>query len=184
MVRGLHQWIKCLIMGAIVVFVIFACGSPDSPITVRPPHQITSERDGSVSVFSTPSQTTTTVLIEPTLLHSETRSLNTDNYWIAWKDRNLGYIAASRSGVPVTVPNYPSNGGSSLIASPRSVSLLDQGTAFPEIFTPDGNPLANSNSCSQDCGSSWSGPHPEADRGSCLRNGDLFAALSGSGPTV
>jgi hypothetical protein len=72
----------------------------------------------SVQPSPQPTSPLTTVLIEPTLLVSESRPLNTENYWIAWRDPDLGYIAASKSGVPVTVPNYPPTNSRSSIQSP------------------------------------------------------------------
>ncbi|NJK64816.1 MAG: hypothetical protein HC921_20845 [Synechococcaceae cyanobacterium SM2_3_1] len=73
----------------------------------------------------------------PVTLLSNTRALNTDNYWIAWRDPELGYIAASRSGVPVIVPNYPPDSGSSLQSSSPEDCEDDIDFGEPHFITFD-----------------------------------------------
>ncbi len=126
-----------------LTFSASACGSSvDSVVQVSPDHIASQTEVSSLSQNSSPSDV---VLITPSLLESKTILLHPDNYWIAWKDPDLGYIAASRSGVPVTVPNYPpENGGVSLVNLLHSVSLNESSELFTELFDPLGNGLAPS----------------------------------------
>ncbi|NJL98518.1 MAG: hypothetical protein HC924_06700 [Synechococcaceae cyanobacterium SM2_3_2] len=128
-----------VLLGVIHLFLLLllnACGPSPISMAIIPtettPVLITREA-GSEEVGSQ-----TIVLMEPTLLFSETRPLNPENYWAAWQDPNLGYIAASRVGVPVTVPNYP----------PNSVGRTTGAEPVPQVFSPSGDPLTPGPSCS------------------------------------
>jgi hypothetical protein len=118
--------------GLILVFflvILSACGHTSNPVAGISPEQ---------SIAGVPrtnrSEPQEIVLLEPTLLVSETRPLNPSNYWVVWQDPNLGYIAASRVGVPVTVPNYP----------PNSLSRTTTSQSTPQLFSPLGDPLTSS----------------------------------------
>lgn len=138
------------LLGLILIFllvVLSSCGAAPSSVAIAP-IETTSARVGRAD-SSEPQEI---VLVEPTLLFSETRPLNPENYWVAWQDPNLGYIAASRVGVPVTVPNYPppeGRTGRAIVVEP-----------VPQIFSPTGNPLTEGASCPVPTPTPTPGPTP------------------------
>ena len=127
------QILISLILVALLI-ALSACGQASDSVGL-----ISLEETTARATRRDPSEPNEVVLVEPTLLFSETRPLDLDNYWVAWQDPSLGYIAASRVGVPVTVPNYPpveGRTGRAIVVEP-----------VPQVFSPTGDPLTEEASC-------------------------------------
>ncbi|MEN9230342.1 MAG: VWD domain-containing protein [Thermostichus sp. DG02_5_bins_236] len=126
------------LLGLILIFllvVLSSCGAAPNSVAVTPSETIPARVGRADS-----SEPQEIVLVEPTLLFSETCPLNSENYWVAWQDPNLGYVVASQVGIPVTVPNYPPTEGRigrAIVVEP-----------VPQVFSPTGIPLTEGASCS------------------------------------
>ncbi|MGF1576352.1 MAG: VWD domain-containing protein [Cyanophyceae cyanobacterium] len=85
-----------LVFGSLLLLCM-GCGV-SSPVGIQPqvdPVVLSRSTDTSGSQF--------TPLSSPIFIASQTSAIQADDYWIAWRDPELGYVAAAKSGVPVTV---------------------------------------------------------------------------------
>lgn len=134
---SLTDLLRLLFLITLILQLLTGCGNNSAPLVQfsDPAEQ------GTVLTQEAPDQI---ILSEPTLITSQTNSLNSENYWIAWKDPQGNYIAATRSGVPVSLSS--GSEGTALNLDPTPIPGPDRptpGDPSPDIFDPPGNPLPN-----------------------------------------
>ncbi|MGF1577197.1 MAG: hypothetical protein ACFCU9_14900 [Cyanophyceae cyanobacterium] len=95
--KTITKTIQYLLVFRSLLLLCIGCGG-SSPVGIQPqmdPSALSRSSDASGSQFIP--------LGSPVFIASETSPIQPENYWIAWRDPELGYVAAAKSGVPVTV---------------------------------------------------------------------------------